>query len=90
MTPDEHLADIIGTQVTRTQRKYKKGHKEHGGNLWEKPGMLQMLEEELTDAFTYSHTLRFQLDTVLMFLETGNTLAAKELLKDILGEPVDN
>lgn len=83
---NQYLAAIIADNAVATKKKYLKGQKEHGGHLWEKPGMLQNLEEELTDGLTYAYTIRYQLVTVLLLWDE-NPVAAKDLLKDILYEP---
>ena len=44
-----HMADIITAQATRISKKYPKGQREHAGNIWEKPGMLNNAEEDVTD-----------------------------------------
>jgi len=40
--------------------KYEAGQKEHGGNLWEKPGLLNNMEEEVIDAWFYIQALKQQ------------------------------
>jgi len=40
--------------------KYEAGQKEHGGNLWEKPGLLDNMEEEVIDAWFYIQALKQQ------------------------------
>jgi hypothetical protein len=89
MTPKEHLAEIIADTAIEIRKKYQKGQLEHGGNLRNKPGMLKMLEQEILDQVTYEHTLRSQLNDVLMLMNTRNYIAAKALLKDVLGKPTD-
>jgi hypothetical protein len=82
---NEYLADIIATTSVRKMKKFKKGNKEHGGgHIWEVPGMLKNLEEELDDAEIYTYTLRFQLETCRTMLITKNYQAALGLLNDIL------
>ena len=57
----QHL-DAIVTDLTRDLRaKYEKGQQEHGGNLWEKPGMLDHAIEEVIDLCVYLYTLKAQL-----------------------------
>lgn len=89
MTPKDHLAEIIADTTIELRKKYQKGQLEHGGNLREKPGLNKMLNEEILDLITYSHTLQSQLEDVLMLMNTRNYIAAKSLLKDILGKPTD-
>ena len=62
MTPEQE-ADLknIQTQITtRLAAKYRRGQKEHGGNLWERPALPDMADE-VTDFNTYFITLETQL-----------------------------
>jgi hypothetical protein len=43
-------------------RKYKKGQKEHGGNLWDKETLLDNAIDEVVDLAIYLLTLREQLN----------------------------
>lgn len=64
MTPnqEEHLARIKAKFLADVDKKYRAGQKEHGGNLYEKKGMLDMAIEEVTDLAVYLYTLKEQLD----------------------------
>jgi len=42
--------------------KYVTGQKEHGGNLWEKEGLLDMAIDEAIDQVIYLLTLKKQLE----------------------------
>jgi hypothetical protein len=62
---EAHLARII-THVTRDiDAKYRAGQIEHGGNLWEKPGMLEQAIAEALDLCVYLYTLQEQRDRKL-------------------------
>ena len=89
MTVKEHLSAIIAHFSGALFTKYHRGQEEHGGYLWEKPGMLVMLEQELLDATVYHFTLRQQLQSSLDYLVGRDFESAKKILIDILGEPVD-
>ncbi len=66
---EAHLSRIT-TQFTADLRaKYEAGQQEHGGNLWEKPGMLENAIAEAIDLVTYLYTLRDQRDRA--FTPTG-------------------
>jgi hypothetical protein len=63
----EHIAhvDRILTQFNRDLKaKYEAGQEEHGGNIWEKPGMLAHAIEEVIDLVVYLYTLQEQQDRV--------------------------
>ena len=53
---EAHLAAIQHRVKERLDRKYRIGQKEHGGNLFDKPALLN-LSEEVTDLVTYLHTV---------------------------------
>ncbi len=60
---DAHLAHLRQIQrqvMTDLRRKYLKGQKEHGGNLWQKPGLLDEAINEALDLVVYLYTLRGQ------------------------------
>lgn len=64
MTPEQelHLAEIKADFIKQVDAKYRKGQEEHGGNLWKKPGVLEMLMDECVDFFVYAYVLRQQRD----------------------------
>ena len=57
---EKHIKDIIQRFGELAYSKYEKGQIEHSGNLWEKPGMLDMALEELIDGFVYIQTAKDQ------------------------------
>ena len=57
-----HLARIIAHFEADVAAKYEAGQAEHGGNLWEKPGMIEHAIEEVLDLAVYLYTLREQRD----------------------------
>lgn len=57
-----HLRGLVSEFETRVRAKYQKGAEEHGGNLWEKPGIIEMILEEIEDLWVYTFTLKQQLD----------------------------
>lgn len=64
LSPDReaHLKEMQDAFIELSRRKYEAGQLEHGGKMWEKPGMLDHLEEELVDAWHYIRTLRRQIE----------------------------
>lgn len=62
MTPEQekHLEDIKQEICRRIDAKYRRGQKEHGGNLWER-AVFPDMADEVTDFNTYFVTLQTQL-----------------------------
>ena len=56
----EHLDRILAAFHADASAKYDDGQREHGGNLWEKPGMLEHALEEAIDLVIYLYTMREQ------------------------------
>jgi hypothetical protein len=57
----EHINNICKYFKDKAVNKYKKGAKEHGGNLWEVEGLIDMALDEVIDQFIYLTTLRQQI-----------------------------
>lgn len=64
---EAHLARILDTLNADLRAKYEAGQVEHGGNLWEKPGMLEQAIAEVLDLAVYLYTLKEQRDRRLTF-----------------------
>lgn len=60
MTPEceTHLEGIKARVLQDIDAKYRRGQVEHGGNLWLKPGLIDMAIEEVLDLAVYLYTLR--------------------------------
>lgn len=63
MTSDQidHISRVLAQHNTLTAGKYRDGQAEHGGNCWEKPGMLAHALDEAADLPVYLWSLREQL-----------------------------
>lgn len=57
---EAHLQRILSEFNADARAKYEAGQLEHGGNLWEKPGMLDHAIEEAIDLVVYLYTKREQ------------------------------
>lgn len=57
-----HLDRITRRFNADLAAKYEKGQKEHGGNLWQKGGMIDHAIEEAIDLVVYLYTLKEQMD----------------------------
>lgn len=62
MTHQEHIDSITTKFKELATDKYFKGAKEHGGNLWDKQGLIDMAIEEAIDQVIYLMTLKQQID----------------------------
>jgi hypothetical protein len=60
----KHLTEIQFTLHHRLTDKYERGQQEHGGNLWEKPALPELIHE-VTDLVTYVVTLEGRLRDLL-------------------------
>ena len=56
-----HLDSIIVDFSELVTKKYTAGQKEHGGNLWQKEGLIDMAIDEAIDQVVYLLTLKDQL-----------------------------
>ena len=63
---EAHLRRILSQFNADARSKYENGQREHGGNLWEKPGLLENAIEEAIDQVVYLYTLREQRDKGLL------------------------
>jgi hypothetical protein len=59
---DAHLGRILDGLTAKISAKYKQGQKQHGGNLWEKSGLLEEALSEAIDQVIYLSTLIEQRD----------------------------
>jgi hypothetical protein len=58
-----HLKEIKERFLALVDKKYRKGAKEHGGELRDVQGIIDMAIEEAIDQVTYLFTLKDQLDS---------------------------
>ena len=61
MTPRDHANELAKDAAKRILMKYRAGQLEHGGQLWTKPGIIDMAIEEAIDQVIYLLTLKQQL-----------------------------
>jgi hypothetical protein len=66
-----HLMSIIEQTIDRIDRKYRKGNKQHGGQLWEKKDIIEMAIDEAIDQVVYLLTLKQQIDSKILYTVTG-------------------
>lgn len=58
-----HLTRILDRFTQDAAAKYEAGQSEHGGNLWEQPGMLENALSEAIDLVIYLYTALEQRDS---------------------------
>lgn len=61
-SPEHHKQVILTRFEEWMVRKYDNGQQEHGGRLWEKPGMLENAIDEAIDLVVYLFTLQDQIE----------------------------
>lgn len=59
---EAHLKRIVDRFSADVSAKYRKGQAEHGGNLWQKGGMIDFAIEEVIDLAVYLYTLKEQVE----------------------------
>jgi len=67
-TPKQHIEDIINEFSTLAKKKYNKGQKEHGGKLWRKPVVNEVMSEAI-DFIIYVSTMLKQIETAKTYLK---------------------
>jgi hypothetical protein len=72
-----HVQHVVDRHSVLIQKKYTAGQKEHGGNCWEKPGMLAHALDEAADLPVYLYTLRDQIEAVAVGLREGSMTASE-------------
>lgn len=70
----EHMQGIGDDFRFLLNRKYSAGQKEHGGNLWDKEGIIDMALDEAVDEIVYLLTLKKQI--VDSGIQLGRTIEA--------------
>ena len=60
----DHCTLIVDRVIQRMHAKYMEGVAEHGGNIWDKPGMIEHAIDECIDCLVYLYTEKFNRDKV--------------------------
>ncbi len=82
---EAHLGRISQATQEKLRAKYEKGVKEHGGNLWQKPGIIDMAIDEALDQIVYLETLKEQIEAY--DIELGADLGWKPEIGDFVYWP---
>lgn len=59
---EDHLRRIQASFQAAVELKYRAGVRQHGGRLWEKPGLIEKAMEECVDQYVFLYTLKMQRD----------------------------
>jgi hypothetical protein len=59
---NSHLEGLVDDFTSLVTKKYTAGQKEHGGNLWDKKGLIDMAIDEAIDQVVYLLTLKKQIE----------------------------
>ncbi len=66
---EAHLANIHNNLFQDLDIKYRKGQREHGGNLWDRDVLKDIVDESL-DLITYAYTADFKRRQALSCIES--------------------
>lgn len=79
-----HLARVKERGMALLDAKYRAGQRAHGGNLWKKPMLKEILEESL-DLLVYTLTLEQQVEEMRGICDAGERgeIEARVALKKI-------
>lgn len=78
-----HALAIVTEMSNRTLSKYEAGAREHGGNLWEKPRIIDMALDEVTDLGVYLITLKSQIEELVQALDEQGVTENYPVIADL-------
>ena len=76
---EEHLERLKAWVCRHVDRKYRRGQAEHGGKLWEAPGLLRELHAETFDLLAYGQALDEHAVGIFQEYDAGQLTAADAL-----------
>ena len=76
---EAHLERLKAWVCTRVDQKYRRGQAEHGGKLWEAPGLLRELHAETFDLLAYGQALDEHAARIFQEYDAGQLTAADAL-----------
>ena len=76
---EAHLQRLQTWIAEHVDRKYRRGQTEHGGKLWEAPGMLRELHDETVDQLAYGQALEEHATRIFRAYDDGRVTAADAL-----------
>lgn len=75
---ENHISGITRKFSLDARKKYIMGIKEHGGNLWDKPNLVNEALNEAIDQFVYIYTFAEQINIIKQLLLQDKFEEAKE------------
>lgn len=69
-----HLLEVLQDYRYKSEAKYIKGAEQHGGNLWEKKGLVDMALEEVMDLMFYLYSLKKQIEDKTVYTVNGEDI----------------
>ncbi len=72
---EEHLQRLLAWVSTRVSEKYRRGQAEHGGKLWEAPGLLKELHAETFDLLAYGQAVEEHAVQIFRDYDAGRVTA---------------
>lgn len=79
-----HAMDCLQVFNDEAFLKYSKGQKEHGGNMWQKTGMLSNAYMEIIDQLFYLSVVGQQIEAAKKAIEDGHIPLAYEILSGLI------
>ena len=78
---EAHLRRLNEWVCARVDRKYRRGQAEHGGRLWEAPGLLAELQAETIDQLAYGQALEEHVARIFQDYDAGRATADDALAR---------
>ena len=72
---EAHLQRLLAWVSARVGEKYRRGQAEHGGKLWEAPGLLKELHAETFDLLAYGQAVEEHADLIFQDYDAGRVTA---------------
>ncbi len=72
---EAHLERLLAWVSTRVSEKYRRGQAEHGGQLWEAPGLLTELHAETFDLLAYGQAIEEHAVRIFRDYDAGRVTA---------------
>ncbi len=78
---EAHLQRLLAWVSKKLARKYRRGQAEHGGRLWEAPGLLTELQAETFDLLAYGQALEEHAAGIFRDYDAGRVTAEDALVR---------
>lgn len=78
---EAHLQRLLAWVSASVDRKYRRGQAEHGGKLWEAPGLLKELHAETFDLLAYGQAVEEHAARIFRDYDEGRVTADAALAR---------